>query len=56
MGEPEPKDEYEEAKEFAAHLAKMNRIMYEAHLDAGFDEVDALALTTTMVEKLCDEY
>lgn len=47
--EAEPKDEFAEAKKEAAHIAEMNRILYEAHIEAGFTKNEALALTRTTI-------
>ena len=49
-GEHKPKDEFEDAKEDAKCIAKMNRILYEAHLEVGFTKNEALALTRTVIE------
>lgn len=50
-GEPEPVDEDAEAKKEFAEIAKMNRLLYQAHLDAGFDECDAMGLTLAMISR-----
>ena len=40
----EPVDIYAEAKKEAAEIAELNRILYEAHINAGFTGAEALAL------------
>ena len=42
-------DTFAGAKKEAAEIAKLNRILYEAHLEAGFDEIDALDLTVAVI-------
>ena len=51
--EPESKedsDPYAEAKEAAEHVAILNQIMYQAHINAGFTKEEALALTVAVIE------
>ena len=48
--EPEEKDAYEEVKQEAEHIAKVNRILYEAHINSGFKKNEALALTRTVID------
>ena len=40
-----PVDEYKEAIDEAAKIAKLNRILYEAHIKYGFTSEQALAMT-----------
>lgn len=44
-------DIFAEAKKEAAELAKVNRILYEAHVHAGFTSEEAIALTVATVRK-----
>ena len=44
-GEPKPVDKMEDAKKEAAEIAELNRILYEAHINAGFTTEEALAMT-----------
>lgn len=37
-------DFFEEAKKEATEIAQLNRILYEAHIEAGFTSEEALAL------------
>lgn len=50
QGEPEPKDEFADAKEEAQEIAELNKILYEAHIKAGFTSEEALALVTAMIK------
>ena len=43
-------DPFEEAKREAEHIAKLNRILYEAHVKVGFDVCDALELTVAVIK------
>lgn len=44
-GESEPKNDFfASAKKEAAEIAQLNRILYEAHIEAGFTSEEALAL------------
>ena len=45
----EPVDIYAEAKKEAAEIAKLNKILFDAHVAAGFDEMDALELTCAVI-------
>ena len=45
----EPKDKFAEIKEEAKKIAQTNKILYEAHIDAGFTKNEALALTRTVI-------
>lgn len=45
----EPVDVYAEAKKEAVEIAALNRILYDAHVAAGFDEMDALELTCAVI-------
>ena len=45
-------DKEAEAKEEAAHIAEMNRILYEAHICAGFTGSEALALTVAVIKSM----
>lgn len=40
-----PVDKMKDAKEEAAEIAELNRILYEAHINAGFTTEEALAMT-----------
>lgn len=51
-GESEPKDEYDVVKEEATYLAETNRILYEAHICAGFTGAEALALTVATISAM----
>ena len=42
-------DEYAEAKKYAAEIATLNKILYEAHIEAGFSNKDALRLTLAVI-------
>jgi hypothetical protein len=48
-GEAKPKDELAEAKKEAEHIAELNKILYEAHICAGFTGEEALALTVATI-------
>ena len=49
-GEPEPKNDFfAEAKKEAAEVAQLNKILYEAHVCAGFTSEEALALTVATI-------
>ena len=37
QGVPEPDDIYAEVKQEAEHIAKVNKILFDAHVAAGFD-------------------
>lgn len=39
-------DEIAEAKKEAAEIAQLNRILYEAHIEAGFTSEEAISLVT----------
>jgi len=45
----EPVDVYAEAKKEAQEIAALNRILVDAHIAAGFDEMDALELTCAVI-------
>ena len=47
--EPGDNDIYAEAKQEAEHIAKLNKILFDAHVAAGFDEMDALELTCAVI-------
>lgn len=49
QGVPEPDDIYAEVKQEAEHIAKVNKILFDAHVAAGFDEVNALELTLAVI-------
>ena len=51
MGEDEPKtdDTCEELQEEAKELAKLNKMIFDAHIDAGFNKVEALKLTIAVI-------
>ena len=50
--EKEPADIYAETKKDALHIAKINKILFDAHIEAGFVEYDAFALTTAMINNI----
>ena len=47
--EPGDNDIYAEAKQEAEHIAKLNKILFDAYVAAGFDEMDALELTCAVI-------
>ena len=47
--EPGDNDINAEAKQEAEHIAKLNKILFDAHVAAGFDEMDALELTCAVI-------
>ena len=47
--EPDDTDIYAEAKQEAEHIAELNKILYEAHICAGFTGAEALALTVATI-------
>ena len=50
-GEAAPKDDFlAEAKKDAEHIATMNKILFDAHIAAGFDEMNAMDLTIAFIE------
>lgn len=42
-------DPYALAREEAAEIAKLNKILYEAHIDAGFTPKDAIRFAITVI-------
>ena len=50
--EKEPDDVYEEAKKEAQHIAKINKILFDAHIEVGFNEDAAFELTAAMINNL----
>lgn len=51
-GSDEPEKEvdiFAEAKQEAEHIATINKILFDAHVAAGFDECDALELTVAVI-------
>lgn len=49
--EPEKEvDIFAEAKQEAAEIAALNKILYDAHIEAGFDECDAMELTVAIIK------
>ena len=47
--EPKKTDLIAEAKQEAMKMAQLNRILYEAHINAGFTKEEALALTIAQI-------
>ena len=47
----ESADIYAEKKKEAAELAQLNKILYDAHIAAGFAKNEAFALTRTLLGK-----
>lgn len=45
----EPVDIYAEAKKEAEEIAALNKILFDAHVAAGFDESDAMELTIAVL-------
>ena len=45
-------DVYVEAKKEAQHIAKINKILFDAHIEAGFNEDAAFELTAAMISNL----
>ena len=45
----EETDIYAEAKKEAEHIAKLNKILFDAHIAAGFDGMDAVELTCAYI-------
>lgn len=42
-------DIYAEARQEAKHIAKLSRILVDAHMEEGFDEMDAVELTCAII-------
>ena len=49
VNHPEGADPYADVREEAEHIAKVNKILYDAHVDAGFDALDALEMTISVI-------
>ena len=49
--EPIEEDAFPGAKEHAEAIAKLNKILYEAHINEGFAGKEALALTIASIER-----
>lgn len=48
--EPKKVDLFAEAKKEAEEIAELNKILYEAHICAGFTSAEALALTVATIK------
>ena len=46
----EPVDVYAEAKKEAQEIAALNRILVDAHIEAGFDECDAVEFALAILK------